>query len=457
MKTSDQVIAVWGVGEIFEEYYPQIARDIKVSFLVDNDPEKWGKRYTEDGIECIPPGELRGSGVEMAYVAIYDGKACASVQKQLRELGIAVRHIYEVAAEINYKKEREFLEGTGYLTRSVYKRKPEERLVKFFDFTLNSAICNFNCDYCYLKQNPRGGSPKFPFWRRKMPHSPQYIAYAVRRERMNGSCIFCVAGTGETLLIDGIAELIYELLKDGHVVRLVTNGVMTDKINEILRLPDELLSSLIVSFSVHYLELIKHKRMEAFLNNIERVRDSAASLLTSIVASDVYVPHIDEIKQVFWDRLGVYPDVDPARNDSDLLNPYIMTELPRETYEKIWGCFGSERFKFRCHEGLKRPQQCMAGTNILCVDVYSGNLLKCTRAPKEKLRNLYCNLDEDIAASPLGECPAAFCYNGAFFSSLRTIKDVEVLPFGDMFQRTDKWGRKYIKEPLFTLLNRGIE
>ena len=291
-----------------------------------------------------------------------------------------------------------------------------------------------------------------------MPHSPQYMAYAVRRERMKGICIFCLTGAGETLLVDGIVELIYELLKDGHVVRLVTNGVMTDRINEILKFPDELLNNLFICFSVHYLELLKHKKLEAFLNNIERVRDSTASLYPSIITSDIYVPYVDEIKRVFWDRLGVYPEVDPARDDSDLLNPCIMTGLPKATYEKIWGSFGSERFKFRCHEGLNRAQRCMAGANYYWAEGYSGSFLKCPRVLKKKLRNLYCDLDEDIAVSPEGECPAAFCYNGAFVYSLRIVKDdAEVLPCGDMFQRTDKWGRKYIKEPLFALLNRGIE
>ena len=133
MKTSNQVIAIWGVGKCLEDYYPRISGDEKISFLVDNDPEKWGRRYTEDGIECVPPGELHNYGVVMVYVAIYDQQACASVQKQLRNSGIASKHIYEANVEITYKKEREFLASTGYLTRPAYKRKPEERLVKFFD------------------------------------------------------------------------------------------------------------------------------------------------------------------------------------------------------------------------------------------------------------------------------------------------------------------------------------
>ncbi len=459
METVKQTVAIWGVGKCMQDCYGDIAADEKISYFVDNASEKWGQRYTDDRIECICPDDLLKKEVTLVYIAIYDLKQYAKIQQQIKHLQIGSRHIYEVWTEKKQRKEILFLEKTGYLEREIYRRKSDERLVKYFCYTLPTNICNFRCDYCYMKQLAGESVFETAPWQKKMPHAPQYMAYSLRRERMGGICFVSLAAGGETLLVEGVEELVCELLKDGHIVKIATNGVITETLDKILEIPSDLLKNLIICFSVHYLELIKTHTLEIFLSNIEKVRDSAASLYTIIVASDVYYPYVKEIKEKFWDRLGIYPQVDVMRDDSDLLHPVILTQLSQEVYEDTWDSWGSEKFRFRRTEGLQEVHQCMAGKSYFYVDAFAGGVRYCSafRNEQEDLTNIYQNLDKDIAVQPVKECPAKWCFAGADIFPLRILGDkVNAPAYGDMYQQVDKWGKSYIKPSLLELLNRDL-
>ena len=459
MENMNGTIAIWGVGKCMQDYYSKIASTEKISYFVDNMPEKWGRQYTEDRIECIRPDDLKQKGVDSVYIAIYDKQQYLNIKRQLDKYEITSQHIYEVYAELNHRQEIAFLEKTQYLKRSVYHRTESEHLVKFICYSLPTSICNFRCDYCYVKQLGGENALAAPDWRRKMSHSPQFMAYSLRRERMKGNCLISIAAGGETLLIDKIEELVYELLKDGHVVQISTNGVITDKIKKILSFPKELLENLFVVFSVHYLELVRNGKLDTFIDNVKCVRDSEASCYTTIVASDIYYPHIDAIKKTFMDRLGIYPLVDIMRDDSDLMNPKIITELPKEEYERVWKSFGSDKFVYRHGKGLTKVKSCLAGQNYFYIDGLSGDVRYCSafRGEKNNLNNVYQNLDQDISIGPIGNCPAEWCFFSPAIAPLGILGEVKDVPtYGTIYQQVDNNGKKYIKEELLCLLERGI-
>lgn len=78
-------VCIWGTGTMFHEAYEAhfVRTGIKVDYLCDNNPERWGKDYL--GVRCISPAELEK--LEHAIVIPLVGKP-ESIEEQLKQMGI---------------------------------------------------------------------------------------------------------------------------------------------------------------------------------------------------------------------------------------------------------------------------------------------------------------------------------------------------------------------------------
>ena len=112
--------------------------------------------------------------------------------------------------------------------------------------------CNLKCEYCYISQLNKWGKSSEDFH-----YPPQHIVKALSAERLGGSSLINLTGQGETLLYSGIVELTHGLLSEGHFVELVTNGLTTKVIEQLLDFSPEKLVQLEFKISFHYLELKK--------------------------------------------------------------------------------------------------------------------------------------------------------------------------------------------------------
>lgn len=80
-------VCIWGTGTMFHEAYEAhfVRTGIKVDYLCDNKPEKWGKDYL--GIRCISPAELEQ--LEHTVVVPLIGKP-ERIETQLKQMGVSM-------------------------------------------------------------------------------------------------------------------------------------------------------------------------------------------------------------------------------------------------------------------------------------------------------------------------------------------------------------------------------
>lgn len=160
-----------------------------------------------------------------------------------------------------------------------------DKVVKVINGLIHTSGCTLRCDYCYLVQgnhlNVRGGNTtlKYPL---------ETVLKACSKKRLGGTALFQIIGDGETLLPEDVVPLIHGLLREGHYVRVITNGTLRDKIQELVEKAekDGLLGRLMLSFSLHFLELEKRNLLERFASNVKYAKEKGVSFFVSIVASD---------------------------------------------------------------------------------------------------------------------------------------------------------------------------
>lgn len=306
--------------------------------------------------------------------------------------------------------------------------------------------CNMKCDYCYIKQNPgRCFEKKIE----RFPYSPKQIAYALRRERVGGSCLINLCAGGETLLSHETVELARLLLEDGHYVMIVNNGTVTKHILELCEFPDDLKKRLWVRFSFHFLELKNSNRINMFFDNVNRVRRAGASIAVEMVASDDYIPYIGDIKALCLNRIGSLPEINIARKESDFS---ILTELPMEKYILIWSQFESISFNLKLKTvGEKRKEFCYAGDWTATINLGTGEISKCYSSPRQ---NIYTNPDEPLNFEAMGNrCPLPYCHNSHLWLTLGNIPELDVPTLAQIRNRVCTDGANWLTDEMLEFVD----
>lgn len=295
-----------------------------------------------------------------------------------------------------------------------------ERIKRFITCNVPVKVCNFRCTYCYLGQysnvdNYRGGISQFVL-------EPKKIAKSLSPQRLGGICHFNFCASGETMLHPQLIELISELTKMGHYVDVVTNGTLSNKIEELIRtLDDKQRKRCFIKFSFHYLELKKNNMMDIFVSNINKIKESKISYTIEITPCDELVPHIDNIKEFSIKQFGALPHISIARNES-VKGIAMLTKYSKEEYKKIWSTFESELFNFKMSIfGKKMKQFCYAGEWSLNVMLEDGSYWQCYLG--NKLGNI-CDMDKPIHFCPIGRCKEPHCYNGHAFLAFGNIPSI---------------------------------
>lgn len=135
----------------------------------------------------------------------------------------------------------------------------KDKIKRFIECIVPVTACNLRCHYCYVIQNDYRTN-KIP----KFEYSPEYIAKALSKKRLGGTCLFNICGAGETLLPEEVVKVAYQLLNAGHYVNITTNGTITERFEEISSFPKEFCERLTFSFSFHYLELRDRNLLDVF-------------------------------------------------------------------------------------------------------------------------------------------------------------------------------------------------
>jgi organic radical activating enzyme len=307
--------------------------------------------------------------------------------------------------------------------------------------------CNLRCHFCYITQKRIFNNKLLKF-----EYSPQHIRQALSIERLGGECLFNFCAGGETLLSNDIIPVAKELLEEGHYIELVTNGTVSKQFNEIITLPPDLLQRLEFKFSFHYLELKRLNLIDAFFNNVTKIRNAGCSFTLEITPNDELIEHINDIKNLCDEKALALPHLTIARDDRDINIP-VLSKYSFDEYKKIWGVFKSELFDFKTKIFYqKRKEFCYAGDWSLYMNLMTGDVRQCYCGMQ--LDNLYTDPEKPIKFFPIGNnCTLAHCYNGHAYLTTGVIPELSTPTYAEMRNRQDKDGKEWLNEKVKLFFN----
>jgi len=321
-----------------------------------------------------------------------------------------------------------------------------ERIVRFLECLVPVSICNLECEYCYLIQQNRRAM-KNPPW----DYDVKTVAKALSKKRLGGMAYISLCGEGETLVSNEVVELTMLLLQEGHAVNITTNGTISKKFDEILSFPSEYLQRLNFSFSLHYTELKKRNLLYTFFYNIEKVRKAGCSFVLQVNMCDSYMPYIDEIKKLAYERTGAWPQVALTRKEiyeNNKSKYVIYTDKTEKEYVEAARRFESPLFECTLQNfNVKRKEFCYAGLWSGVLNLKTGILQRCYGTSGT---NIFENVDKKIKFKPVGKhCPTEYCVNSSHFMSLGIIPEANVPTYAKLRNREEAlWYNDTMKELL---------
>jgi len=270
-----------------------------------------------------------------------------------------------------------------------------------------TEACNFRCSYCYLpcKGNAFNGRIS------KFMYSIEKMVEALSVERLGGICYFNMCAAGETTLQKDLFPLVKGLINNGHYCDIITNGTITQKIDELISMLNESeRSHLFIKFSFHYLQLLEKKLLKTFVENVNKAKNAGISITVEITPHDELIPYIEEIKKFSIENFGTLPHITVARNEATE-DIELLSTLSREQYKETWSVFDSVLFDFKFSIfGRKINEFCYAGQNSIYLDLRTGEYKTCYRG--DTLGNMFENISKPIKFCPIGKCTLPHCFNG---------------------------------------------
>lgn len=415
-------VYIWGKGTLFIRYIGSL-KGMRIKAVIDNDEKKWNKTSEFDKLDCIPPVEAVNSCP--VIVAVEDPVAITDITEQLDEQNFLWCHIFEAIDSLFMEKYVDQCSGEDSIP--IMRR--------FIDVMLPVTSCNFKCRYCYLSQL-EVDHVHLP----NIYHNEKYIRYALRKSRLGGTAFINICGIGETLLCKELIPIVYELVREGHYIQIVTNATSTRAINDLIgsNIDPE---HMFVKCSLHWNELKKRKLLSKYADNVNALMYSGISITVELVPDDDIVDEIPQIKKYCIENFGAMPHVTVTRDESKKDFP-IITNYTEEEYEKIWSVFKSSMFDFKIRN-RNRYKDCYAGLWAGELNLATGELYKCTG--NSRICNIYENPDEAIPFEKVGDrCALPYCFNCHAYLTLGLVPEVNAPDYLGMRDRTTSEGKHWI-------------
>ena len=286
----------------------------------------------------------------------------------------------------------------------------------------------------------------------KFKYSPEIIGKGFSKERLGGTSYISICGAGETLLPKEIPQIIYEILKQGHFVNITTNGTISQRFDEIIKLiPEELLKRLHFAFSLHYIELKKTNNLDSFIENVKKIKGAGCSFLIQLNLYDGYIPYLDEIKEFCMENFNALPQIAATRKEqvkvARIEEVEFHTAKTKEEYIKIGKEFNSPLFDYTISNFMvPRKEFCYAGDWSFTVNLATGMAKRCYSEPENQ--NIFENLDKPINFKAIGNnCKCLYCMNSSHFISLGVIPEIHTKTYAELRNREKPgWYNEEFKE-----------
>jgi hypothetical protein len=326
-----------------------------------------------------------------------------------------------------------------------------DKLKRFIDCLVPIDSCILRCSYCFIGQE-RNFSRRIA----KLKHSSSFIRQALSVERLGGVCLINMCSEGETLLSSELIDVVEALLKEGHYVMIVTNGILTNRLRKYAELKKDLLKRLMIKFSFHYTQLKERNLLDRFFNNLALMRDAGCSTGLELVPHDELIPYIDEIKKVCLEKAGALCHATVAR---DITKKSIehLSKYPLDEYKNIWKVFDSRMFDFKADIIYKKRKEfCYAGDWTALLNLDTGDLLQCYNG--RSLGNIYSNINTPVNFSPVGcHCKMPHCFNGHVYLTLGTIPELDTPSFDTMRDRVESTYGAWLKPEMKSFMSQKFK
>lgn len=306
---------------------------------------------------------------------------------------------------------------------------------------ISGTACNLDCNYCYRK----GQGIKNRNTPAKFEYSVEHMLKALSKERLGGNAIIAICGGGETLLPKETVPLIKGFLKEGHIVDLVSNLTLNNRIDELLDTPREDLERLILKASFHYLELKRLNKLDDYFNNFNRLIKAGASGSPILTICEDYIPLLDEIKQVCLEKINDLPHL------TCTIDNFNTTMNTREFYTPEFVEMVKEKFNSGVFETFSEllkinPKNyfCYAGEWDLVVNASNGDTQKCFYAPIDQ--NIFKDLKKPIKFEPIGyNCPKHHCALNYNWHGMGIIPDLKFKTYSQIVFRPNSYNKKVLE------------
>lgn len=270
-----------------------------------------------------------------------------------------------------------------------------KKVSKAITIYVEGNSCNLQCEYCYQKNsNPTEKSIVV-----NLLYPIDEMIRAFSPKRLGSLAEITVIGCAETLLTQQIIPFVHGLLEYGHVVTVVTNATLSERIDRLLDCSEECLQNLILKCSFHYRELIKKELLNTYFINIKKALNAGASAYPFVVICQDYVNEFETISKIMMDNLGIQAHCSPCtevNNSFDLRFGANFNPMPNESLMEQLDKYFDTRIYKECIKYKSVDVQstfCYAGSWSICIDFMTGKMCKCHGCPVES-GNFYQNIDE---------------------------------------------------------------
>lgn len=316
-----------------------------------------------------------------------------------------------------------------------------DKIKRFIDIHIPIEGCTLRCEYCYITVHRKFDAHIKPF-----NYTPNQLRYALRKDRLGGTCLINMCAGGETLLAPEVTEYARQLLEEGHYVMIVTNGTVTKAFEVMAQWPKHLLERLFFKFSYHYEQLKQRGWLDRFFANVKRMKESGASYTLEVTPYDNLIPIVDEMIERAHAEGFATPHFTVARDERNMSVMSKLTSLSDVDYLKTWGKYGSSLFEFKFNIFQQRRREfCQAGNWVGFLNLETGLLSTCHDCQLPAV-NILKNPDAPIPLKPVGHnCESSHCWNGHVWLPLGAIPSLKTPTYAHLRNRINPDGSEWLQ------------
>lgn len=134
----------------------------------------------------------------------------------------------------------------------------------FINYSIGTYACNLRCHYVAQNITFTQKVPDFKYF-------TKYIGKALSKKRLGETYMFNICAAGETLIPPKVIDYTKAILKEGHYLMIVTNGMLTKRFGKFAELLLDYRKRLFFKVSYHFLELKRLNKFDVFFKNIELI------------------------------------------------------------------------------------------------------------------------------------------------------------------------------------------